>query len=58
MPALESYPQKPRSGSEGSGGRCVLLKTGMRNVPHSGLPRAARPAGPGSRRRRNAERSA
>ena len=49
-------PQKPRSGSEGSGGRCVLLKTGMRNIPHSGLLRAARSAGPGSRRRRNAER--
>ena len=49
-------PQKPRSGSEGSGGRYVLLKTGMRNIRHSGLLRAARCAGPGSRRRRNAER--
>ena len=49
-------PQKPRSGSEGSEGRYVLLKTGMRNIRHSGLLRAAQSAGPGSRRRRNAER--
>ena len=58
MPAPESYPKKSRSGGEGPGERCVLLETGMRNVPHSGLQRAARSAGPGSRRRRNAERVA
>ena len=59
MPAPESYPKKSNhSGGECPGERCVLLETGMRNVPHSGLQRAARSGGPGSRRRRNAERVA
>ena len=49
--------QKPRSGSENSGpARAPEDRNAER--PHSGLPRAVRSAGPGSRRRRNAERSA
>ena len=57
-PPRRATPRSHAPAARAPGERCVLLETGMRNVPHSGLQRAARSAGPGSRRRRNAERVA